>query len=123
MNITSLYDKFNSRELVKSNRVANEIIAFEDKPADWDAWDVNIYYNDKSWKLSDVENVEVIENGPVRGAVKVRRNFLDSIVEQTIYMYSFSSRIDFDTYIDWKNDHILLKSSFPDGHTYRESNL
>ncbi len=113
MNISSIYDKSNSRELVKSGMKANEIIAFEDKPLNYDAWDINIYYNDKSWSVSDVESVEILENGPVRGAVRIKRNFLDSIIEQTVYIYNFSSRIDFKTYIDWKNDHILLKAAFP----------
>jgi len=120
MHITSLYDKTNGRELVKAGQRANEIIAFEDKPAMWDAWDINIYYNDKSWSVSDVDSVEVIENGPVRSAIRYKREFLDSVIWQTVYMYSFSPRIDFDTYIDWRNDHILLKAAFPmDIHTDR----
>lgn len=113
MHMVSIFDKCNARELVKTGQKANEIIAFEDKPYSWDAWDVNIYYNDKSWSVNDVESIEIVETGPVRSAIKVRRRFLDSIIIQTIYMYSFSPRIDFNTYIDWKNDHILLKAAFP----------
>jgi len=113
MHLVSIFDKCNERELVEAGQKANEVIAFEDKPYSWDAWDVSIYYNDKSWSVDDVESVEVIETGPVRAGIKIRRSFLDSVIEQKIYMYSFSPRIDFDTYIDWKNDHILLKAAFP----------
>lgn len=113
MHLISIIDKCTGRELVKSGEKANEIIAYEDKPYSWDAWDVSIYYNDKSWNIDDVESVEVTETGPVRASVKVRRRFLDSVIEQTIHLYNFSARIDFETYIDWKNDHILLKAAFP----------
>ncbi len=113
MNMVSIHDKCNDRELVKPGERANRLIAFEDRPIDWDAWDINIYYNNKKWYIDDVESVEVVENGPVRTGVKIRRRFLDSTIEQTIYMYSFSRRIDFKTHIDWRNDHILLKASFP----------
>lgn len=118
MNITSIFDKRFNRELVKSGECANHLLAFEDKPVQWDAWDINIYYNDKVWEINDVESIEVVEEGPVRCGVKIRRLFMDSVIEQTVYMNSISPRIDFDTHIDWKNDHILLKAAFPmDIHT------
>lgn len=122
MNISSIYDKCNCRELVKEDEVANHLLAFEDKPAQWDAWDINIYYQDKKWEINDVLSAEVIESGPVRSAVKIVRPFMDSVIEQTVYMYSNNPRIDFDTHIDWKNDHILLKAAFPmDIHTSKAS--
>lgn len=43
----------------------------------------------------------------------IRRHFDNSIIEQKIYVYSNESRLDFETKIDWKNDHILLKTAFP----------
>ncbi|MBN2557875.1 MAG: alpha-mannosidase [Clostridia bacterium] len=122
MNIVSIYDKCNRRELVKAGERANQLIAFEDKPINWDAWDINIYYNDKKWEINDVESVEIVGQGPVAAGVRVRRRFLDSTIEQTIVLHSFSSRIDFDTRIDWHNDHILLKAAFPmDIHTAKAS--
>jgi len=118
MNMVSIYDKCSCRELVKTGEKANRLLAFEDKPIQWDAWDINIYYNDKVWEIDDVKSVEVVESGPVRAAIKVRRSFMESTIEQTVYMYSYNPRIDFKTHIDWKNDHILLKAAFPmDIHT------
>lgn len=118
MNIVSIFDKFRNRELVKPGEKANQLLAFEDKPIQWDAWDINIYYNDKVWNIDNVESAEIVEFGPVRVGLKIRRVFMNSIIEQTVYLYSFSPRIDFSTFIDWKNDHILLKAAFPmDIHT------
>ena len=113
MNITSIFDKLNNREVLKQNEIANQILAYEDKPYAWDGWDVNIYYKDKVWPINDVERVEILEQGPVRTGLKIRRKFLQSIFEQTIYIYNNSKRIDFKTYVDWKQTDIFLKATFP----------
>lgn len=112
-NIKSIYDKKNKREVLKPSERANVLQAFEDKPHNFDAWDINIYYQEKMWELNQVEDIEVIEEGAVRSAVRIRRCFLDSIIEQTIYVYNDIPRIDFANKIDWKENQILLKAAFP----------
>ena len=111
--ITSIYDKLNEREVLKQGVRANVIQAFEDKPHNWDAWDINIYYQEKMWEVDDVEGVEIMEEGPVRFTVKIRRKFLNSSIVQLIHIYNGIERIDFDTNIDWKEKHIMLKAAFP----------
>ncbi|MFO7636726.1 MAG: alpha-mannosidase [Clostridia bacterium] len=118
MGIISLLDKRNGRQLVRENQKANQLIAFEDKPINWDAWDINIYYNDKSWEIDEVLETEVMETGPVRGSLRIKRKFLDSVISQTIQIYADVPRVDFDTEIDWQETDILLKAAFPmDIHT------
>ncbi len=113
MNMTSIFDKVNNREVLPKGQVGNQLIVYEDKPYAWDAWDVNIYYKDKSWLINDVEKVEVIEQGPIRAGLKIRRRFLQSVIEQTIYIYKSNKRIDFKTYIDWKQHDLFVKVTFP----------
>lgn len=112
-NITSIYDLMNDRQVLKVNTRANVIMAFEDKPHNFDAWDINIYYSEKQWEINDVESMEVTENGPVRACLKIKRRFLDSVIVQDIYIYNDIPRIDFKTWIDWKEKQILLKAAFP----------
>lgn len=112
-NIISIYDKLNEREVLKNNQKGNVLQAFEDKPHNFDAWDINIYYQEKMWEINDVEKIEVLETGPVRGALKVKKKFLDSTIEQIIYVYNDIPRIDFNNKIDWKEKQILLKVAFP----------
>lgn len=112
-NITSIYDKVNDRELLKPGSRGNVLQAFEDKPHNHDAWDINIYYQEKMWEVNDVESVAVVEDGPVRSCIEVKKRFLDSTLTQRIYCYSRLPRIDFATNIDWKERQILLKAAFP----------
>ena len=111
--IVSIYDKASGREVIKDGRKANVLQAFEDKPYHYDAWDINIYYQDKMWEISDVQSVEVTECSPQRAAIKVIRKFLDSTITQVISIQAGSARIDFDTTIDWKERQVLLKALFP----------
>jgi alpha-mannosidase len=112
-NIISIYDKINERQVLKSGERANVLQAFEDKPHNFDAWDINIYYQEKMWEINDVVSVQVAEKGPVRSCLEVKRTFLDSTLIQKIYIYNDLSRIDFSNWIDWKEKQILVKAAFP----------
>jgi alpha-mannosidase len=111
--IKSFYDKQNNREVLKEGEVGNALQAFEDKPMNFDNWDIDIFYQEKMWKVDDVQSIEVIEKGPVRAALKIERKFLDSTIVQKVYIYNDIPRIDFNNYVDWKEHQVLLKAAFP----------
>lgn len=110
---TKIFDKVRNRELLKPGQAGNVIMTYEDRPHKYDAWDVNIYYTEKSWEVDETEQIEVLERGPVRGCVKISRKYLDSTICQYIYLYSNSQRVDIYNEIDWKQDHIFMKTLFP----------
>ena len=112
-NIVSIYDKAAGREVIKSGRKANVLQAFEDKPYNWDAWEISVYYRDKMWEIDDAQSVEVAECTDSRAALKVVRKFLDSTITQIVSIKDGSARIDFDTTIDWKERQVLVKALFP----------
>ena len=111
--ISSLYDKRASREVLPAGSKANLLQMFEDKPLDFDAWEIEIYYQDRMWEIDGLESVRVIEDGPVRAGVELRRRFGRSSVVQRMYIYDEVPRIDFETEIDWREKHRLLKVAFP----------
>ena len=90
----------------------NALSAFEDFPFQFDAWDINIYYQEKEWAIDDLQSVEIIEKGQCK-VVRVKRNFMKSTIEQDIIFYDKMARIDFETTIDWHEKHTLLKTAFP----------
>ncbi len=112
-NITSLYDKINQREVVQAGKRANVLQAFEDKPSDYDAWEISIFYEEKMWEVNDVISVNVIEEGPLRACLRVKKKFVDSEIIQDMVIYRDLPRIDFVNRIDWKEKQILLKTAFP----------
>lgn len=111
--IRSLFDKTALREVIAAGQTGNQLIAFEDRPMVWDAWDIDIYYEDRAEPLTDVTRFEVIERGPIRAGLLIEHDYRGSTITQRIYVYHNSKRIDFVTDIDWHTSHILLKCAFP----------
>lgn len=109
----SIYDKLNKREVLKNGERGNKIEAFEDKPYEFDNWNIDIYYSEKMYEVSDVQKIEVIENGPIRGGIRITKKFVNSLIVQDIYIYDEIPRIDFETSIDWRESQMLLKAEFP----------
>lgn len=112
-NIASIYDKQACREVIDANKGAgNQIEVYEDFPKDFDAWEITNYYKEKQYRVNDVQAVEFIRDG-ARSGVRITRSFLESTFDQTIWLYEDIKKIDFDTEIDWKQEHLLVKTAFP----------
>jgi alpha-mannosidase len=106
-----VYDKEAEREVLDG--AGNQLWAYADKPPNWDAWDVNEDYEMEGEEVSGASSVEVVEAGPLRGAVRVERRFRGSRISQTYRLLSSSRRLDVDTRVDWRERQVLLRALFP----------
>jgi len=111
--ITRIFDKTAQREVLPEDCLANQWIAFEDRPLNWDAWDIDIFYDDKKWLAEPASAVKVLEKGLLRATLEIKRQILSSTYTQRISLDHNSARLDFDTEIDWQERKILLKAAFP----------
>ncbi len=111
--ITRIYDKAHHREVLPEGAIANQLQAFEDRPLSFDAWDVDIFFEDKMWTADPATSVRVVESGPLRATLEMRRRLLRSDIVQRITLIHNSPRLDFDTTVDWRERSILLKAAFP----------
>ena len=111
--ITRIFDKRAQREVLPADGTANQWLAFEDRPVAWDAWDIDIFYDDKVFLADPATSVTVLETGPLRVMLEVKRRILNSDFVQRISLSRHSPQLDFDTQIDWNERHILLKTAFP----------
>lgn len=111
--IASLYDKRAAREVLKPGQPANVLQVFEDKPMAHDAWDIDIYYQDKMTVVDALQELTVLEDGPLRGVLKLVYGYQNSTIEQELTVYRDSPRIDFRTRVDWNEHQQLLKTAFP----------
>ena len=110
--IVSIFDKTENREIIEQGRSANVFEVFEDYPRDYDAWEITDYYKQKKWIADDVTEVSAVKN-ELSGGFKIVRKYNKSTFTQEILLKTGSSRIDFNTHIDWHEDHVLLKAAFP----------
>ncbi|MDN0044706.1 alpha-mannosidase [Mediterraneibacter glycyrrhizinilyticus] len=111
--IIRLYDRTYEREVLPEGERANVLQVFEDKPLDFDAWDIDIFYRDKMREITDLTVFEVTECGPLRMTVRMEWKYMNSTVSQEMILYSDNRRIDFHTKADWHERQQLLKASFP----------
>jgi alpha-mannosidase len=113
--VISVYDKDNGREAIDRGEVANRFLLYEDKPNNWDAWDIDFHYNDKLLEADgELLSAEVVEQGPVRSLVRFKRRLSKSLIVQDVILYASSRCLEFDTTVEWGDEKdVLLKVAFP----------
>lgn len=111
--MTALFDKRHQREVLPAGEVMNQLIAYEDLPMDYDAWDIDIYYDRKAYPVEDVTDASIVEQGEIRDTIRIKRTFEQSTIIQLIHFYHGTGRIDFETTVDWHQHHLLLKAQLP----------
>lgn len=111
--ICRFYDKTHQREVLPPGALANQFQAFEDRPKAWDAWDIDIFYDDKMWLAEPATTIRVVEAGPLRATLEIQRRILHSTYTQRLSLTAHSPRLDIATTIDWRERHVLLKVAFP----------
>lgn len=128
--VASIYDKKAKREVLAKPE-GNLLQLLEDIPDSNESW--NIGLTGRIWEVRTLESIEVIENGPVRAVIRVKRSFLgqakrkfyfqpfeatpgtdypSSFFIQDIILYRDREIVDFCTQVDWWEDRLLLKVAF-----------
>lgn len=111
--LVRVFDLDNRRNVLAASSRGNVLQVFEDKPIDFDAWDIDIFYQEKMREITDLVSVELVEKGPLAATVAFKWNFAKSTISQSMTVYTGSRRIDFSTHIDWQERQQLLKVAFP----------
>lgn len=111
--IEKLYDKEYQRNVLAPKERGNVLQMFEDKPLDNDAWDIDIYYQQKMREVTDLKKWEIKEQGPLRLVIGLEWKYMNSTIEQEMILYSTNRRIDFSTHVDYRERQQLLKAAFP----------
>ena len=110
--MTSIFDKENDREILKAGETGNRLVVYEDRPMNFDAWDIDIYYQEKGYEVKDLKEVSV-KKSSLMTTVKMTWNYEDSVISQEIRLYNDDRRIDFVTHVDWHEHQQLLRVLFP----------
>jgi alpha-mannosidase len=109
--ITSLFDKRNEREVLTAP--GNTLQIFEDRSIDGEAWEIDIFYQDKMRQVDKLVETAIEETGPVRGVLRLTWRFANTTITQRLTIYRNFPRIDFRTELDWHEHQVLLKVAFP----------
>ncbi|WFB35938.1 alpha-mannosidase [Kiritimatiellota bacterium B12222] len=111
--LTGLWDEAEQRELMLEDQPGNQFLLHSDIPNAWDAWDIDIFHREVQQEITDSEGLSIVEHSALQVRLRISRAFGDSQLSQEIVITAGSKRIDFETEIDWQEDHKLLKVAFP----------
>jgi alpha-mannosidase len=111
--ITSLYDKTTKFEALAAGGCGNQLQTFKDLPKDYDAWNIDPGTLDHFTSIDNADSVELVDKGPLRGAIRVTHNWQNSKFVQDITLDAGADQVDVVSDIDWHETHVLLKAAFP----------
>ena len=113
-NLKSLKKKGMDTNFLREDNSGAALEVWEDKPpkapGGEPAW--NIYLGADN-KLDKAESVKVVETGPIRAVVQVKKSFGDSTFVENIVLYSHADRVDFELSVDWHEKYRFAKVAFP----------
>jgi alpha-mannosidase len=112
--ITSLFDKEAGAELTAAS--CNALAMYRDVPTAWDAWDVDSMYALTPVELPSRASIEVLDQGPLIARLRISRRINESDWVQVASLRRGSRRVDFQTTVEWRESHKLLKVCFPVRH-------
>jgi len=78
-----------------------------------DAWNIDADFEKQLWDLDKADEVKLVEGGPLRAVIRVKKHFQNSTFVQDITMYAGVPRVDVKMQVEWHEKHILLKVAFP----------
>jgi alpha-mannosidase len=109
--VISAFDKETNKEILES--AGNILSLYEDRPNDWDAWDVDFFYRDALLEIAEATDTMPGSNGEVVQELNLTYSIGNSSINQKVKLYPHSKRLDFDTTVDWKEKHKMLRVHFP----------
>lgn len=110
--IRRIYDKQAKCDVLARGKSGNVLNLYEDRPNAWDAWDIDIFYENQWREHAKLVSWRWVAAGPLLSAVEMGFTIGQSLIKQRVTLAANSKRIEFDTWVDWKEKHKMLRVGF-----------
>ncbi len=112
--IIEAVDKEINESILKPGGYGNVFALYVDNPVNFDAWDVDVYYQHQTPVHPVSFRAEKTVSGKLRSMLEFELRISEqSTVYQTVILESGTKRLDFKTKADWHETHKMLRTSFP----------
>lgn len=108
--VIKIWDKRAQRDVL-ADAGGNILTLYEDRPLQYDNWNIDADYPDKASVLQ-ADQVAVTANTPLYTDITSQYAFGQSTMTQVIRLYAHNPRIDFRTTVDWHERQRLLRVAF-----------
>ena len=110
--LARMFDKEAGRDMMRPGDRGNVLTLHEDWPHDCDAWEVEITYPRELRETAELVSRQVLEYGPHVAAIRIEWRVGGSTVRQDVRLSACSKRLDFSTYVDWRECRKMLRTAF-----------
>ncbi len=111
--LTKAYDKELELNILADDEKGNMLSLYDDHPLDWDAWDIDIFYETSHLEYAKGVVSETYCDGKVRKGLKFVYEIGNSKIQQFIFLTENNKRLDFETEVEWNEKHKMLRVAFP----------
>ncbi|MEH2048333.1 alpha-mannosidase [Nostoc sp.] len=109
--LSSIFDKTYQREVLSG--AGNQLQAFKDSGQYWDAWNIDPNYAQHPLPATNLQSIQLLEQGPVQSRVRVVRQLGESEFCQDYILQAGSPLLNIATTVNWQENHVLVKAAFP----------
>ncbi len=111
--LINAFDKECHKQVISEMHPGNVLTLYDDHPNNWDAWDIDIYYEKAKVETFSSETCKPLASGRVRQGLYFEGRIGKSTLVQHAYLANNSKRLDFQMEIDWREKHRMLRTAFP----------
>lgn len=86
--LSRVFDLDYRREVLAKDARGNVLQVFEDKPLHFEAWDVDIFYQEKMREITELVSAELVEIGPLAATMKFQWRYASSVITQRMTVYA-----------------------------------
>lgn len=104
-------DKETGKDVLAGN--GNVLTLYEDRPCNWDAWDIDIFYETQALETARSVRHSSLGAGAVRRGLQFDLAIGASTLTQKVYLQEGSKRLDVVTTVEWNERHRMLRVAFP----------
>lgn len=110
--LVSVFSKRLGREMLPPGGSGNRLSLYVDRPIDWDAWDVDHFYQQELLASAHAVAPWRGWSGEARSVMEFSLAVGSSTLTQRCILETGSDRIDFETVVDWRERHRMLRAGF-----------
>ena len=106
------YDKQAGFAFIPRGMRGNVLNLYVDFPADWDAWDIDRYYERQQRATAHCQAITLLSDSYIAKVAQLDFVVGNSTLTQYVMLQGNSKRLEFSTCADWQEKHKLLKVEF-----------
>ena len=110
--LISCFDKQLGREMLPPGGSGNRFALYVDRPVEWDAWDIDHFYQQERISTATATAPWRGWAGPARTVLEFQLAVGGSVIIQRCILEDGSRRVDFETVVHWRERHRMLRVGF-----------